>query len=53
MNLERKYDSINLREKFSKLGQPWVAGIVAQFNEYQIKVVKIKGDYIWHELPHT
>lgn len=53
IELENQRTSINLEEKYSKLQEPWVAGIIAQFNDYHIKVVKIEGEYIWHYHPNT
>ena len=42
---------INLKEKFSKFKQHWSPKIIAEMNDYQFKVVKIKGEFIWHN--HT
>lgn len=53
MSIQRKDNPIKFEEKFAKLNEPWVAGIIAQFNEYHVKVVKIQGEYIWHEHPDT
>jgi len=52
-NQSSNINSINLEEKYSKLDEPWLAGIVAQFNDYHIKVVKIHGEYIWHQHENT
>ncbi len=48
-----KYAPINLEEKFSKLSEPWAAGIIGELNDYQFKLVKIVGEYVWHEHPET
>lgn len=53
MKKQSNSNSINLEEKYSKLSEPWLAGIVAQFNDYHIKVVKIHGEYIWHQHEDT
>ena len=42
---------INLKEKFSKFSEYWSPKIIAEMNDYQFKVVKIKGEFIWHN--HT
>lgn len=44
---------INIEEKFSKLEKPWVAGIIAKMNDYHFKLVKIQGEYVWHNHPNT
>tara|TARA_B100000941_G_scaffold233188_1_gene175706 strand:- start:10624 stop:11022 length:399 start_codon:yes stop_codon:yes gene_type:complete len=42
---------INLKQKFSKFTEYWSPKIIAQMNDYQFKVVKIKGEFTWHN--HT
>tara|TARA_B100000609_G_C17051134_1_gene349074 strand:- start:74 stop:472 length:399 start_codon:yes stop_codon:yes gene_type:complete len=42
---------INLKDKFSKFTEHWSPKIIAEMNDYQFKVVKIKGEFIWHN--HT
>tara|TARA_Y100001935_G_scaffold217869_1_gene190366 strand:+ start:599 stop:997 length:399 start_codon:yes stop_codon:yes gene_type:complete len=42
---------VNLKEKFSKFSEFWSPKIIAEMNDYQFKVVKIKGEFIWHN--HT
>ena len=39
---------INLKEKLSKFSDHWSPRIVAEMNDYQFKLVKIKGDFVWH-----
>jgi mannose-6-phosphate isomerase-like protein (cupin superfamily) len=40
---------INFREKFSRLAEHWQPRVVAEMNDYQFKVVKLQGDFIWHD----
>jgi mannose-6-phosphate isomerase-like protein (cupin superfamily) len=40
--------SINLEEKLSTFADHWKPKIIAQMNEYHFKLVKFKGDFIWH-----
>tara|TARA_Y100000588_G_scaffold387157_1_gene484314 strand:- start:1076 stop:1435 length:360 start_codon:yes stop_codon:yes gene_type:complete len=42
---------INLKEKLSKFSEYWTPKIIAEMNDYQFKLVKIKGDFVWHD--HT
>ena len=39
---------INLKEKLSKFSEHWSPRIIAEMNDYQFKLVKIKGDFVWH-----
>ena len=39
---------INLKEKLSKFSDYWSPKIIAEMNDYQFKLVKIKGDFVWH-----
>jgi mannose-6-phosphate isomerase-like protein (cupin superfamily) len=45
---------INITDKFAKLRDgDYAIGIVAKMNNYEFKVVKFKGDFIWHSHPET
>lgn len=45
---------INFSEKFSKLqGDDYSVGIVARMNDYEFKLVKFQGEFIWHSHPGT
>ena len=46
-------DKINLSEKLSKFSDHWSPRIVAEMNDYQFKLVKIKGDFVWHNHDDT
>ena len=41
-------DKINLAQKLSMFDEPWLPKIVARLNDYDIQVVKIKGEFVWH-----
>ena len=43
------YRAINLKQKLSLFDDPWQPKVVAEMNDYQFKVVKLKGDFIWHD----
>jgi len=42
---------VNLAEKFGRLPGPWLPHVVAELNDYQFKVARIEGEFIWHD--HT
>ena len=44
---------VNLEEKFSLLAEEWQPRVVAELNDYQFKIVRLQGDFIWHEHPDT
>ena len=50
INLPNK---INLREKLSKFSDYWSPKIIAEMNDYQFKLVKIKGNFVWHDHKDT
>lgn len=48
-----KYTPINLPEKLTKFSDHWSPKIIAQMNNYHFKLVKLKGEFIWHNHPNT
>jgi len=44
---------INLKEKLSMFSDHWSPKIITEMNDYQIKLVKIKGDFVWHNHEET
>jgi len=46
-------DKVNLRDKLSKFSEHWTPKVIAEMNDYQFKLVKIEGDFVWHDHPHT
>ena len=48
-----KYTPINFAEKLSTFSEHWSPKIIAQLNDYHFKLVKFKGDFIWHSHPET
>jgi len=47
------YRSVNFAQKFGLLGEPWQPRVVAELNDYQFKVVRLEGDFIWHSHADT
>ena len=47
------FDKINLKEKYSKFSKHWSPRIIAEMNDYQFKIAKIKGEFIWHNHKDT
>lgn len=53
MSGNKQYQPVNLEEKLSLVDDQWVPRVLAEMNDYQFKIVKIKGDFIWHDHPET
>ncbi len=48
-----KYEAINLKMKLALFDEKWAPKVIAEMNDYQFKVVKLEGDFVWHEHPET
>ncbi|MDG1534068.1 MAG: cupin domain-containing protein [Candidatus Thalassarchaeaceae archaeon] len=46
-------DKINLKEKLSKFSDHWSPKVIAEMNDYQFKLVKIQGEFVWHNHDDT
>ena len=44
---------INFKQKFSKFNEQWKPKVIAEMNDYQFKVVKIQGEFVWHNHSDT
>jgi mannose-6-phosphate isomerase-like protein (cupin superfamily) len=47
------YQPINLRQKLGLFSEHWQPRVVAEMNDYQFKLVKLQGDFIWHDHKDT
>lgn len=47
------YQSINFQQKFGLFTEQWQPKVVAEMNDYQFKVVRLQGDFIWHDHQDT
>jgi mannose-6-phosphate isomerase-like protein (cupin superfamily) len=41
-------DVVNLAEKFGRIRDYWSPKIVGDLNEMQVKLVKLRGEFVWH-----
>ena len=48
-----KYSPINLTDKFSKFNEQWQPKVIAEMNDYQFKIARIEGEFVWHNHPDT
>ena len=45
--------SINFNEKLSKFTELWSPKVIASMNDYEFKLVKVKGEFVWHSHEDT
>jgi mannose-6-phosphate isomerase-like protein (cupin superfamily) len=45
MNLQ----AINFKEKFSRFNAQWQPKVIAEMNDYQFKLVRLQGEFVWHK----
>ena len=43
-----KNKKINIIEKLKRFNDYWSPKVIAEMNDYQIKLAKISGEFIWH-----
>ena len=41
--------AINLAQKLAKIAEQWSPRVVAEMNDYQFKLVKLQGEFVWHD----
>ncbi len=46
--LEKQYQSLNFAKKFNLFHEQWQPKVIAEMNDYQFKLAKLQGDFIWH-----
>lgn len=44
---------VNLEDKLSRLNELWSPRVVAEINDYQIKLAKLEGEFVWHRHVET
>ena len=48
-----KFPSINFEDKLATFSEHWSPKIIAQMNDYHFKIVKVQGEFVWHDHPET
>ena len=43
---------INLQEKFALFQEHWTPKIIGELNNQQVKLAKVKGEFVWHDHAH-
>ena len=42
------HEAINFQAKLARFSDHWTPKVIAQMNDYQFKLVKIEGEFVWH-----
>lgn len=48
-----KHERVNLAEAMTRIGEYWSPRVVAELNDYRIKLVKIRDEFVWHRHEET
>ncbi len=48
-----EYKGINFAEKLSLIDEFWSPRVIAEMNDYQFKLAKLDGQFVWHDHPDT
>jgi mannose-6-phosphate isomerase-like protein (cupin superfamily) len=46
-------EKVNLSERFGRFDDLWSPKIVADMNDYHVKLAKVKGEFVWHTHDET
>jgi mannose-6-phosphate isomerase-like protein (cupin superfamily) len=47
------YEAVSFRQKFGKFSDRFQPKVIAQMNDYQFKLARVEGEFIWHSHPET
>ncbi|WP_040766018.1 cupin domain-containing protein [Tsukamurella sp. 1534] len=45
--------AVDLKDKLSLFSEHWSPKVIARMNDYEIKVVKLDGEFVWHSHQDT
>jgi mannose-6-phosphate isomerase-like protein (cupin superfamily) len=48
MGMKHKIGKVNLAEKFGLIHAHWQPKIAGELNDSYVKLVKLKGEFVWH-----
>lgn len=48
-----KYQPISIEGKFGLFREQWQPKVIAEMNDYQFKIVRLQGDFVWHDHKDT
>lgn len=47
------HSAINLADKLTLFSDHWAPRVIAEMNDYQFKLAKIEGEFVWHHHDNT
>lgn len=47
------FSAINLQEKLAQFSDHWAPRVIAEMNDYQFKLAKLQGEFVWHDHPDS
>ena len=48
-----KYEALSIAGKFAKFSEVFQPKVIARMNDYEIKLARAKGDFVWHSHADT
>jgi len=45
----KSIDKVNLAEKFALFDQHWSPKIIGEVDDFDVKIAKLKGEFVWHK----
>ena len=46
-------DKVNLAEKLDSFTDQWAPRIVARYNDNEVRLVRVEGEFVWHQHDDT
>lgn len=46
-------EAVNLDERFAQFTDQWSPKVIARLNDYEVKLVRVEGEFVWHDHPDT
>ncbi|MEC1375606.1 cupin domain-containing protein [Heyndrickxia oleronia] len=46
--MDYQNQAININNKLSKFNEYWSPKVISEMNDYQFKLAKLLGDFVWH-----
>jgi mannose-6-phosphate isomerase-like protein (cupin superfamily) len=48
-----QYQPVTIAEKFKKFSEVFQPKVIAKMNDYEFKLARVKGDFVWHSHEET
>ena len=46
-------DKVKIADKFASFNDTWAPRIVARYNDNEVRLVKVEGEFVWHQHDDT